>query len=257
MKGHTTVATALGLRDHQEDRVVDAAIDAADIHGRLMAVMDGHGGIGAAEAVARSLAFLFQRILTVSQGDVALALRSTVSELAQMTRREKSGTTLSLVFVPQDTEQAHVALIGDSPVIILDETGSLHIGPDHNVRSNPGELAAARRRGAVYQMGYIFDPQTGAGLQMSRSLGDCELARVLSDEPEIYRVKLGKESIVVLASDGVFDPGHVNTGYQIKRIIALVRKGADAQTLVDDAVARSTADNATALIWRPLDQSRK
>lgn len=250
LRNNPTVATAKGYRESQEDRYVIAYIEAEHGKGQLMALMDGHGGSSAADKVAQSVEKSFIQALAESKGDIKQALYKAVEVLAYMTQNEKSGTTLSLVYVPDDESRAYVAVIGDSPVIITDKSGKIRVSPEHNVRSNPGELDAARERGAIYSGGYIFDPASQSGLQLSRALGDRELARVLSREPDIYSVELGKESVIIVASDGVFDPSHGDVSTEITQVVDLVRGGGDAQALVDDASMRMTGDNATAIVWK-------
>lgn len=48
---------------------------------------------------------------------------------------------------------------------------------------------------------------------MGRALGDTHLSKVLSRVPDIYEVKLGAQSFVIVATDGAFDPSH----YEFKR----------------------------------------
>jgi serine/threonine protein phosphatase PrpC len=257
MRNMPTAATAKGYRESQEDRYVVTHIEAEHGKGQLMALMDGHGGPSAADRVARSVEKSFIQALAESKGDVKQALYGVVEALAYMTQNEKSGTTLSIIYIPDDESRAHVAVIGDSPVIITDKNGKIRVSPEHNVRSNPGELDAARERGAIYSGGYIFDPTSRGGLQLSRALGDRELARVLSREPDVYSVELGKESIIVVASDGVFDPSHGDVSTEIAQAVDLVRGGGNAQALVDDAIMRMTGDNATAIVWRASMSSTK
>ena len=142
------------------------------------------------------------------------------------------------------------AVIGDSPVIILDRENKIIVSPDHNVRSNPVELEKAKKKGAAYEMGYTMSP-SGGGLQMSRALGDESLDSILDREPEVYSVPLGEKSLIILGTDGLFDPGHSDTAAQVGRIVILTMNGAGARELVQDALDRMTCDNVTAIVWRP------
>ncbi len=56
--------------------------------------------------------------------------------LGEMTKDMQSGSTLSIVIVPDNEQRAYAAVIGDSPVIILDANEGLNLSPDHNARSN-------------------------------------------------------------------------------------------------------------------------
>jgi serine/threonine protein phosphatase PrpC len=134
---------------------------------------------------------------------------------------------------------------------MLDSQGKIHIGPDHNIRTSARARAAAQRRGGVFCAGYLEDPQhPGVGLQMARSLGDADLARVLCREPEIESIASGSHGIVLVGTDGLFGPIVENQGETLARLLALIREGADAEPIVQDAIRRRTGDNATAIVWR-------
>jgi len=244
---HISHATAQGRRSQQQDRFVVSKL----AKGQLLAVIDGHGGSTTAELLAKELSAALESALNTQKGRVDLALKETVACLAGKTAQETSGSTLSIVFIPGDQTFAHAAVLGDSPVIILDAQGGLHISPLHNARSNPQERTAALARGARFSEGYLEDPQVpGEGLQMSRALGDRSLARILNREPDIYRVPLGKNSFVLLSTDGVLDSFDPMVEAQLNRIATLVKNGQEAQDLVEDALRRQTGDNVTVLIWK-------
>jgi serine/threonine protein phosphatase PrpC len=106
-------------------------------------------------------------------------------------------------------------------------------------------------RGGVYIGGYLGDAQLpGIGLQMARSLGDADLSRVLERTPEIETVPLGEKGIVLVGSDGLLSPDGSAHSDQLRKLLSLVQKGAEAEGIVADALARGTGDNATAIVWR-------
>jgi serine/threonine protein phosphatase PrpC len=239
-------ATAQGSRSEQQDRLVIAAVAG----GQLLAVMDGHGGSAVAEKLARNLAGVFGAYSQQSKGMEGV-LAQTIKALAQETDREPSGSTLSVAFIPSSQALAYVAILGDSPVVIKDPDGSFYISPMHNARSNARERQAAIQRGARYSQGYLEDPESPRhALQMSRSLGDSALSRILDRQPDIYSVELGDESFILLATDGLLDSHDISVETQLKRSAGLVDGGWDAQRLVDDALERQTGDNVTVIIWR-------
>jgi serine/threonine protein phosphatase PrpC len=88
------------------------------------------------------------------------------------------------------------------------------------------------------------------GLQMARALGDSHLKGVLSTEPDINTVAMGKTGFVLVATDGLFDPTHHGFEKSKAAVLALIKDGADAQYLVDNAVLRDTNDNVTAILAR-------
>ena len=262
---NTSIATSMGSRSHQEDFYLSEIISLKNVKngkGQLMGVFDGHGGKEVAEEVSKTIHSLFETALTMHNGDVNIALKETIFNLALITNNEKSGTTLSVVYVPSSNDMAHVAVVGDSPVIILDNDNNIVPSPSHNVRSNPVEREKAKKKGATYVNGYIMTLR-GGGLQIARSLGDNEIASILSREPDIYSVPLGGKSFIIIGTDGLFDPpdfdtfaqfddpSNFDTKQQVDRLANLVKNGAEAKELVQDALDRMTRDNVTAIVWRP------
>jgi len=252
-KNNVSAATATGGRSHQEDFYLFDDLSMNEIkngHGQMMAVLDGHNGPETAERVFKALYGVFGVSLAMHKGDVAAAMKDAVSKLSWMTESNEAGSTLSIVYIPEGQKTAHVAVIGDSPVIILDKDNKVIVSPDHNVRSNPTELEKAKKKGAFYELGYIMSP-LGGGLQMSRALGDKRISSILDREPDIYSVPLGEKSFIIIGTDGLFDPGHFDTAAQVGRLVVLTMNGAGAKELVQDALDRRTCDNVTAIVWRP------
>jgi serine/threonine protein phosphatase PrpC len=241
-----TMATAQGRRDYQEDRWVAAELAG----GKCLAVFDGHRGPGTAQEASHALVPALKEVWEKSSTP-AEAIRTAVTSLSEQMKHLESGCTLSLVFIPEAQERAWGAVLGDSPIAIRDAEGKLVIGPNHNVRENDRELRAALARGAVFDGGYIEDPlNPTAGLQMARTLGDGDLDRILNREPEIFSVPLGPESVILVGTDGLIGNFEGPIEQQLGRLIELIRQGADAQAIVNDALERATRDNVTAIVWK-------
>src|SRR5258708_6325417 len=133
--GQVSVASAQGERDHQEDRPVCESIEGPSA-GWLLAVFDGHRGAATADKASRLLPSLFKTHLQAQPGDVPKALYDVFLSLNQMTQNQLPGSTASVVFIPQNAQNVHLAVLGDSPIAVLDARGGLHIGAEHNVRTN-------------------------------------------------------------------------------------------------------------------------
>jgi serine/threonine protein phosphatase PrpC len=255
--GSLTFHTELGSRDYQEDRFV--AETAGETALQILAVMDGHGGFDVAQLAADKLVPVIQESYAEASGpqkNIESVLETAVSKLNEATRQADSGSTLSIVAIPEDESKAYVTILGDSPVIISDSNGEIHTSPEHNVRSNFSERENAVTRGAYYDgIGYIGANSSSQKLQMSRVLGDRELDGILDRTPEIYSVELGEDSFVIVATDGVLDPSHRgDLKTQSSWLADTVREGADAETIVLDTIRRGGTDNATAIVWR-MDSS--
>jgi serine/threonine protein phosphatase PrpC len=235
---NVTHASAKGHRPYMEDfsNVIETP------QGVYCAVWDGHGGPDvAAYAVAALPTILHTRP----------ELKDALAELNSQTRHMDAGSTASLVFIPTDESRVDVAVLGDSPVLVSHPDGSIWVSPEHNVRSNEAEADAAIKRGGFLAHGYLFSSHDVDGLQMSRALGDAYLDKVLSREPEVFTHVLGKDSWVLVCSDGAVDPGHGAAKANIDAIVRMIEdEDADAQDIVDRALAIPTLDNVSAILVR-------
>jgi len=244
-----TSATAKGQRPYQEDRLFTSTME----EGTLIAVFDGHGGDEVSHLASEKLPSIFAAEIAEegAAGRIPDVLRNCVQKLNIMTQSEEPGSTISLAFIPAKGDMVTCAVMGDSPIIIKDADGNINISPDHNVRTNPIEKKAAEARGGYVSGGYLFATYSGMGLQMARALGDSHLDKVLSRVPDVYEVKVNKNSFVIVASDGAFDPGHYDFKKAAQTIVELVERGQEAKELVHRAaVDYPTGDNVTAIIAR-------
>jgi serine/threonine protein phosphatase PrpC len=253
MRTITSHATAQGTREHQEDRsFINSTED-----GLLIAVFDGHGGEAAAAGSATHLMDFFNQVGTDDTlVTVPAKMKKLFELLAVNTSVMVSGTTASIVFIPSTLDRAFVGVVGDSPVVIRNADGDMWKAPEHNVNSNPAEVAAAKGRGGVVINGYLFGRKNKGlnppGTQMARALGDVELDDVLSREPEIFEISLGKDSFVLVASDGLMNSNQ-GANDPARAVIALVDRGATAGNLVKAALDAKTGDNATAVLVRVVE----
>lgn len=253
MRTITSHATAQGTREYQEDRsFINATED-----GLLIAIFDGHGGDQGAEYLHTNLPYVFNDLGNDPDFPTILEkMKHLFAVLAIMTNTMVAGSTASIVFIPSSLDRAYVGVVGDSPVIIRNADGDLWKSPEHNVRANPTEVAAAKARGGVIVNGYLFGHKVKGfnppGLQLTRALGDVELDDVLSREPEIFEIPLAKNSFVLVASDGLLDPQH-ESSEAAQAIVMAVDKGATAGNLVKMAIDKPTHDNASAVLVRIVE----
>lgn len=141
------------------------------------------------------------------------------------------------------------AVVGDSPLVYVDASHGWAHAPLHNARTNLPERQAALLRGAVYEGGYLMDPQHSTfGLQMARALGDADLAQVISTTPDCQTVGLDRQSLVIVASDGLIAP-LISLERQMAQWVSRIQQGATAEDLVADALAAGSKDNVTAVVW--------
>lgn len=240
-----TYASVLGGRSHQEDRIARWFFRGKGFKGYLLAIMDGHGGSEAAEICAQQMKSFF---LLTNPGESENALRELVARLHEETKGLYQGTTLAIACVLESHDKVSIAILGDSQVVVIDELGEAHVSPEHNVRTNFTERAAAMGRGAHYFEGRIHNYVIA--LQMSRALGDRELNSVLSREPEVYTIQAPRW--IAVASDGVLDPKHGESGKLIDELVELGKKGADAKRLMSwvHGPDHRLSDNASVIVWK-------
>lgn len=243
-----TRAVAIGPKERQEDRNVAFGFRGRGFQAYVIGVFDGHGESAAAAEYCRreTETYPWPSEIADSEG----LLRSLVTRLVNGTDRFRCGTTLSLALIVKRKHAGttvSVAILGDSPVVVYDGAGSLHVGPHHNVRTNPDDRRAVHDRGGIIEFGSVRAVSGGYGLQLSRALGDRELGRILSREPDIYTID--DPHWILVASDGLFDPGRA----PFDELVAFAGIGATAEDLMKWALQARLHDNTTALVWQSLD----
>lgn len=246
LKGILSYATTQGPRPHQEDRYFFETVPPSLPTGFLMAVMDGHGGSETANVCEKEIGPAFSSVFNQAL-DPKILLRSLVSILVDKTSALRSGSTLSVAWVMEDREEVAVAVLGDSPIIVIDKQGKINLSPDHNVRTNAIERKRAVERGAYYDGRYIYN-RSGRGLEMSRALGDIGLNNILSRDPEIYTVN--EPLWVIIGSDGIFDPEHESLIAFAEKLVRQLQMGSSATNVMQWVKSRGLEDNATVLIWK-------
>ena len=246
MESIVTSAAKQGPRSYQEDRYVCLRIDNSYLKGWLLAVMDGHNGKLVAELCAEKIEKLFQ---IKSADQVEESLHRLVADLSRQTEIYPEGSTFSAALLLDNIPKVSVVVLGDSPVVVLDQAGNAHISQEHNVRSNLKERKAVEKRGGIYMNGYIWTDLSdlACGLQMGRALGDSRFGNILSREPDIYTINNPKW--VLVASDGVFDPGHKNTSHLVEEVKKYAMQNSTAEDIMKWAESRGLEDNATAIVW--------
>jgi serine/threonine protein phosphatase PrpC len=248
----TSHATHIGKRPYQEDRTVVSSGE----DGLLLSVFDGHGGADVAELCRKSFVPAFNYVIENEPTFPSMSekIAGVFGYLGGLVNSMKAGSTASIVYIPSALDKAYVGVLGDSPVIIREIDGSIWRSPEHNVRSNPEEVIAAKTRGATIFDGYMFAGRglTADGLQLTRALGDFALDSVLDRSPQIFELSLGAGSFVLVASDGLLDPGHQSTKAQ-DAIVNLIDKGGEAGNLVKYAIDVPTGDNASAILVRIIE----
>jgi len=187
----------------------------------LVAVFDGHGENGriislrVREIVEQFAQTFLVQSRTPLEGAFAqlFALSQSVLEREGLSRL--SGTTATVALINQAAASMAVAHVGDSKMMVIRDEKVTFETIDHviddeeerritecggEVRELPGAANAGVRR-------IFIQGQHLPGLAMARSLGDLEAHRLgaLSEPTVTTEVELKDGSIVILASDGLWD----------------------------------------------------
>jgi serine/threonine protein phosphatase PrpC len=249
MRTITSHISVQGTRPYQEDRVVVSSGE----DGLLLGIFDGHGGNQVSEFCHKNLLNAFNAVADdPTMPTIPEKMKGIFTYLNSRTNSMRAGSTASIVFIPSTLDRAFVGVLGDSPVIIRNADDEVWASPEHNVRSNPSEVAKAKERGGTVYGGYLFARGlSSAGLQMTRVLGDAPFSEVVSRDPEIFELSLKAGSFVLVGSDGLFDPSHAS-GTAREKIVELIDKGAGAGDLAKYALSVPTDDNVSAILVKVI-----
>lgn len=251
LRGTVSSAQSVGPRETQEDYLVHVPfVNKRNEHGHLLGVMDGHGGEDVAKYCSETIPVIFDHDAT----DGTQELRKITEQLVARTQFAGPGSTLSLAYINETLDIAATAVLGDSPIIIVDDTGAAYRSEEHNVRTNLVERGAAIMRGAFYngEDGYIQVDEGGDGLQMSRALGDRTLSAILDRTPSLRSYRINSRSMVIIGSDGLIGPEHGDSSDQILlEILSAAKKGDAPGVLRWREEQDSLEDNTSVIIWKP------
>ncbi|EKX39872.1 hypothetical protein GUITHDRAFT_143246 [Guillardia theta CCMP2712] len=203
----------------------------------MYSVFDGHGPSGhiIAEFLSENFPRSMKEALTRSQGSqlpewvkfafsqpsVSFSFTNQIdydaSEAFGATALSQSGATATIVL--QDADSLLVASVGDSRAILaaLDGT-SISLTTDHNpadpternrIEASGGMVSVFPGEPSVEESGkgrVFLQGQSYPGLATSRAFGDYLAKQAgVTAEPDLKCVKIGKNKVLILATDGVWD----------------------------------------------------
>jgi serine/threonine protein phosphatase PrpC len=251
-----SIAQALGTRGRQEDRYAATMVGGGD----LLIIADGHGANGAAVA-ARAVEALPPLLasLLVNHGDaeaLGLAMNAVIDLCADGAGDPPGGSTLSAVFIPPEGSVAHVAILGDSPVVIAQADSPLWIAPSHTVttvdRADIDRIRQACGAAVEFQASYLLVKDAWLQIAVTRALGDPDLKGVLIREAQIHSVPISTHTAIVIGSDGVL-PAKAHVWQPVLRTLGRrALAGESAEDLLErlPGTARRLTDNTTLMVWR-------
>lgn len=214
-------------------------------NGYMALVCDGHGEENeAVDMVFKLLQEGFED--AEANDDLIHAINVRFASVAEGTRFIVSGSTALLTFLLDDG-YIIAGVLGDSLLIIGDDSETVRIGPHHNARTNVREREAAIKRGGTWSYGYIGNES--CGVQITRAFGNGPLYPIISQVPELYAYQLENPGWVGLMSDGVLDPASPDYASDVWTFRDMVRARTPIDTIVDHFYAKKE-DDATLIIAR-------
>jgi endonuclease G len=282
------VLQEIGGREAQEDHALVIRVDVKGVRhgkGQLLAVMDGHGGDEAAawiqQEIRRSFETLlsksdnhverlFRRLFRKGENNIEAAFRALHKKLDEGTARMNAGSTLCLIYIPDDEKAVHAMTVGDSTAVLRHDSQDLPAIHEHNVQDLQAREEHAKKVSSAWSYQFFlrngmwglvfFEPAEGGGKpqpyehQVMRSYGDIAYReRKLSlSEPWIKRIPLPDRGLVsaLVATDGI----HLSPeGSKKERDLALreaMQNRATLKRAVTRVAAREGADNVTAVYYR-------
>ncbi len=210
-------------------------------------IFDGHGAKGNLVAAFLKNEVVRRVLLSKKPGQ---SLKEALADMQNMLKKNKdaqhAGAT-AVISVLDDTNLLTVANVGDSRLLVVRNGKELFSTRDHKP-SDPAEAARVVKNGGYVADGRVWDPKTGIGFALARSMGDISSqGTALIAEPDITSVQLTKGDTIVLASDGVWDV------LSNEQVIALVAQGGMHQEIADRIVekarAQGSADDITTVVF--------
>jgi serine/threonine protein phosphatase PrpC len=273
-------SSSIGRRPTMED--VHVAAEDKKSGWLTFAVMDGHGGTGTVKRLEEILAPTVLASLaraTAASGGYAIRpgyLRQLLKHLViSLDRRlsedvkgraRGSGCTLILLVFNRRNRQIALANVGDSRAVLHMATTTTAPATPILVETCDHKPEDKAEMARVAQAGSFIERNRVAGiLAMTRAMGDFSLKQtsaqlgatydpVMGPVSALPDVKVGAVSLtsgalVVLGCDGIWDVMSSLEAVNLSQL-ALNEGSQPAKALVDEAYARGSTDNMTALVLR-------
>ncbi|KAH3843448.1 protein phosphatase 1K, mitochondrial-like [Dreissena polymorpha] len=240
----------LGHRKENQDRFIVKKLTENIL---CFAIFDGHGGSAAVDFVHQNIEhhLLYWLNRTDKLSDVLhntfADVNDLLSEHLAFAAEGLTGTTATVCLLRNGTELV-VANVGDSRAIICRDGAATRLSKDHTPE-DCNEIARIEEAG-----GRIIHNSQGVAnvngrLSMTRSIGDFELKPYgVTAEPSVepFKVKHGKDSMLVLVTDGL---SFVLNDQELIDIIGSCETPIEAASVItDQALQFGSEDNATAVI---------
>lgn len=263
--------SVIGRRPEHEDCHVYATWKRGSDVFELVATLDGHSGIAAAEFAKRNLPRAIARHLTAHNArhderaaatEIATAFLSVQQAMERSTNRklyETSGTTACVAIKCCGGKKLIVANCGDSRALLVRSGRAMALSTDHKPAS-PSEKKRIEALGAHISHNKNDVPRVRElGLSVSRGLGDLESrirgqpgVYIISPLPDVVAVDLAKETDthIIVECDGITESLQ---NHDVARIATSPTAARDpkliSERVVQSAYNRGSGDNLTCITW--------
>lgn len=211
-------------------------------------VFDGHGTLG--DKIADLLQKELVRRVLLSK-EPGRSLEKSFADMQEMFNNlpdAKKAGAAAVVALLED-KKLTLAHVGDSRAIVVRHGNVIHATVDHK----PADLREKERiekQGGYVANGRAVDPVHQVSYGLARSMGDVDAQKyALTAHPDIAEsFVLQKNDVFILATDGVWD---VFSNEEVANFIEADTTAQEiAQSVVDEARARKSMDDITALVVR-------
>jgi len=260
------VVNTFGRREYNED-TFDIKLD---LHPNLkklgyFGIYDGHGGDEASKFLKENLSSQIAKILA-NHEDLSVAFTSLDKKLIESTQDIESGSCAVVVLAqPESNGKFKIvcANVGDSRALLLKGENAEALSKDH-APSEPKETERIKEAGGFVSKGSV--PRVCGVLAVARAFGDKELKSddpkrsMISVLPDITDAKASEGDILLLASDGLFEPKNWNSeDFIIKHVNSLLEKTNSlkeaAQELIKECYKAGSSDNITVILVKFKDET--
>lgn len=248
-----------GPRPTMEDEFILGAPLGRNLH--LWAVLDGHAGRRAVEALAPALIAALSAVVAREHGlpddSLQAALAQVDAQLLALAEAEggwNDGSTATIAVTGCD-QDVRLAQVGDSNAALCGAMGSEKLCTDHRL-GDAAEDARLEAAGAVVKDGRVVGKQTA--IACTRSFGDLDAKRSapggVVPTAELSTCALAPtDELLVLACDGLWDVVSEEDAWEAARGKGRRRDGtwdlaAAAGALTAAALAAKTGDNCSVLV---------
>lgn len=230
--------TARNARDENQDTATLVWAKGRKPPG-FFGVYDGHGGAATALVAAHRLHRFFWAACSDAI-DPRAALKQAHAEIdaTLSVHQIPAGSTTAVAVIDPLPRKLYAANLGDSRVVLVRAGGRVRqLTRDHSValqggatmaelRQHRAEIEAIERWGGHIEDGYVVDPVSGDGVNMTRALGDSYIPGLKKNSrPYLATTTWHPGDTLILASDGVWHStwptptGLQNAGMRVREVV--------------------------------------